>query len=333
MGAGALIGGLAMMGGSIYSAEKASGSAPYFEPARDARHWIDAFIQQGGSLYDIERQLRPAYSGLERTGAQDFLFGNAPSKTTKWILRKDPDGGFVWNRMKVKTPGTPGLMQLLKRAQPQMENLYFDSGRRYQDYAAGSMGRGMAIGELLDPEGAAMRDRLIGSANEGLELGGQLDPAVRREVQQAARAGQSARGMGLGPSDLHEELMQMGSAAEARKTQRQNFALGVSERMPDYRSMAIGEFLKPSPAAGLGMGVVGSAFGLNSGVGPKLGMDPWRSPGVAATPGNEALGAAAGGLANLGGQMIGSYIRNSGQRQQARTDRAYDDFLYEHGFN
>jgi hypothetical protein len=70
------------------------------------------------------------------------------------------------------------------------------------------------------PDAARLLDLLNADATKGMEMGAQLDPSLRREVQQSVRAGQAARGMGVGPSDLFEEALQTGSAAEALRASR-----------------------------------------------------------------------------------------------------------------
>lgn len=95
--------------------------------------------------------------------------------------------------------------------------------------------------KAADPEGYAARERiqraleqdvegfdpnagdlgkLLGDARADYALGNKLDEGTRREVEQAARAAQAARGNILGIAPAVQEAMEIGSAGEARKQQR-----------------------------------------------------------------------------------------------------------------
>jgi hypothetical protein len=80
----------------------------------------------------------------------------------------------------------------------------------------------------IDPTGFAQRQQLAGAENSYLQqaqaqaaLGAQLDPSTQREVSQAARQAQVARGNVYGTPQLVQEAMQRGSAGEQRLQQRQ----------------------------------------------------------------------------------------------------------------
>lgn len=77
------------------------------------------------------------------------------------------------------------------------------------------------------PESEGLYGELNRQALEELQAGSQLTPSMTREVQQNVRAGQAARGMGFGPTDVYEEAMTLGSAGEALKASRRGFAQGV----------------------------------------------------------------------------------------------------------
>lgn len=88
--------------------------------------------------------------------------------------------------------------------------------------------RGMTQGAgAVDPAQASLLGELNRQALSELQMGAQLDPSLRNEVQQSVRAGQAARGLGLGPADVYQEAMQTGSAAQALRSQRRSFAGGV----------------------------------------------------------------------------------------------------------
>lgn len=319
------VGALAGAGASMYGASKA-GESHYLNPADSARHWLDAFTRQSGGLYDLENALRPGYGALDRQQAYEALFGSPERAKWKNVLRLNDNNRWYTAKVRVREPGAPGIISMAEAAQLPMEQMYYGAAQRGQDFAGMSMARGMGMGEFLDPEGTGLRNDLASSARSQLAMGTQLDPAQAREIQQAARQGQAARGMGMGPSDLYEELMSMGSAGQNRLQQRQDMALRAMQAQPDMRLMAMQQFMTPSPATGLGLGIMGTGFNVANTAGPKLGMDPWRTPGEQNinNAGANAAMAAGGGLMGLGGQLIGQYIRNQGpQPVQGYNDQTY----------
>lgn len=78
----------------------------------------------------------------------------------------------------------------------------------------------------VDPTGSAAREALGKQIYGNFGLGSQLDPSTQREVSQATRQAQQARGNVYGTSQLVAEAMARGSAGEARKQQRQQDLLG-----------------------------------------------------------------------------------------------------------
>ncbi|NBW16556.1 MAG: hypothetical protein EBR82_52120 [Caulobacteraceae bacterium] len=83
--------------------------------------------------------------------------------------------------------------------------------------------RGMASGPLgptQDARTEEMRGLIEDEALNQLRLGSTLDESVRREVQQATRGAQAARGNVFGVGPAVEEAMQTGLMAEQRRNQR-----------------------------------------------------------------------------------------------------------------
>ncbi|MEM6911047.1 MAG: hypothetical protein AAF555_05635 [Verrucomicrobiota bacterium] len=104
------------------------------------------------------------------------------------------------------------------------------------------LGPRYAAGLRQTPEIDAATDRLLGRAAdstselgsalnalalEELSAGGALSGAERREVDQASRAGASARGLAVAPSSLIEEILNRGQASRERLAGRQQFATAV----------------------------------------------------------------------------------------------------------
>lgn len=131
-----------------------------------------------------------------------------------------------------------------------------------------------------DPEGWAARQRLAGATMGDLNAtydrpmagelerqimadllaGGKLDEQTAREVSQATRRGQAARGNILGDASSFQEAMETGSAAENRRVGRQGRALqflssGQGAEDTNYRRHQqalsnLGAFLSGTPPQG-----------------------------------------------------------------------------------
>ena len=147
-----------------------------------------------------------------------------------------------------------------------------------------------------DPERAALMDAMMGQAQEGVELGGQLSPFERRQVAQSTRAGQAARGLGYGPSDVaYENIAQLQTG---RSEQARRFAQGAQ-------------------AAGLSQALYGDPF--MQVLGRPSGMSPTASAGI----GGQAAGMAPGRLFNPeSATAFGTYNQNAQRELGARTASA-----------
>jgi hypothetical protein len=73
----------------------------------------------------------------------------------------------------------------------------------------------------IDPTGLAGRQALGQQLTSAVQLGSQLDPATQRQVEQATRLAQSARGNVYGTPQLTEEAMTTGEAGLQLQQQRQ----------------------------------------------------------------------------------------------------------------
>lgn len=121
--------------------------------------------------------------------------------------------------------------------------------------------RAIAAYRAANPDQAALLDELNRQALEELSLGAGLDPSLRREVQQGVREGQTARGLGFGPSDLYEETMTLGRAGQELRARRRAFADAVAGRNQEQ--------LATIP------GLAGQAYGGTLSRAPSF--DPWQS--------------------------------------------------------
>jgi len=74
------------------------------------------------------------------------------------------------------------------------------------------------------PETTALRNALMGQISGELAMGTQLTPEQQRQVNQASRSGQLARGMGYGQGDVNREAVATSLAGQDLLNQRQSKA-------------------------------------------------------------------------------------------------------------
>ena len=138
----------------------------------------------------------------------------------------------TFNRALEGTAEQPGLIATWRdKVMPGLSEAEATAARAQAEGRLGTVEQfGKRTTEALlgaDAQKKALSDKLMAQANQELDLGATLDPALRREVQQAARAGQSARGMAYNPSSAAEETYFSGLKAEQLRRNRQQFAMGV----------------------------------------------------------------------------------------------------------
>ena len=180
-------------------------------------------------------------------------------------------------------------MDTLKQNLPQLMQLYGDTvfpammeqerSKLGQDISNVEQyaGRAREAFKAANPEQAKLMATLSQQAQEGLDAGASLDPSLRREVQQNIRAGQAARGMGMGMSDLAAESTMTGLRAEQLRRQRQAFAgnvVGLQKATGMDPFMAI--LGRPSQMASMAPGFGQQGMGVNqmaAAQSPQFGMN------------------------------------------------------------
>jgi hypothetical protein len=118
---------------------------------------------------------------------------------------------------------------------------------------------------VANPGAASIVDALVNRANAN--LAGGLDPAEERQLQQTARAGQAARGMGYGLPDLFEELMGAGVGGQELIRNRAAQALSASE---GFYGNPFETILQRNSGKNAGSAAGATATGLNGSSGPSL---------------------------------------------------------------
>ena len=128
-------------------------------------------------------------------------------------------------------------------------------------------GRAREALDAANPEQAALLQELNQQALSDLRLGGQLNAGEQRQLSQAARGAQAARGFGYGINAAAIESWAQLQGSEQKRRQRQGFAqsmVGMNKATAADPFMAIlGRPSSMNPM--MAGGVVGQAGGFNPG--------------------------------------------------------------------
>jgi hypothetical protein len=91
-----------------------------------------------------------------------------------------------------------------------------------------------------DLEGTDIERELGSQALRDLQLGRALSPEQERQAAQQARAGMSARGLGVGNAALAAEILNRDAYASQREAERRNFAGSTNQMLVGNRANRIG---------------------------------------------------------------------------------------------
>jgi hypothetical protein len=155
-----------------------------------------------------------------------------------------------------------------------------------------------------DLEGTDIERELQRQATSELALGRALSPEQERQATQQARAGMSARGLGVGNAALAAEILNRDSYASQREAERRNFAGSTNQMLVGNRQNRIGQvgnILGQSANTRMNQANLRSSL-----AGANITVDPY------ARAMNPALGMGASTLGNSG-QMIGNTYNNATQ--------------------
>ena len=97
-----------------------------------------------------------------------------------------------------------------------------------ENYGTRAMQGYRAAADAANPEQAALMAELNKQALSDLQLGGQLNASEQRDLQQAARGAQAARGFGYGINDAAIESWAQMQGSDQKRRQRQGFAQSMA---------------------------------------------------------------------------------------------------------
>ena len=206
--------------------------------AQETRDTLRTQIDLAPELFDAESKFRPQYAALDAGIAEDIA---------------------------------PRLMDLYEKILPRYSAMdrQAKSDQREADIASIEQlgGRAKAAMDAANPEQAALMAELNRQAASDLALGGRLNAGEQRQLSQAARGAQAARGFGYGINDAAIESWAQLQGSDQRRRHREGFAqsmVGLNQTTATDPFMAI--LGRPSSVSpGMAGGVVGQAQGFNPG--------------------------------------------------------------------
>lgn len=272
-----------------------------------------AAITAGATVYSANQQKKAMDKASKAAGSygpsyQQSVQGQAHSLPQ--IIEAESEYGPVLQQLELASAGrgAHGMAELMY----EINDAY---GPQFLDQALEHMKR-------VDPEGVAARDKLAEMVMEDAEAGGRLSDPERREVQQAVRAGQAARGNILGDANAYEEAMETGQAAfRRRQAAMQNLSGFLSTRTP-MQSMAMMPQTPFMPQTGPGAIDRGAAAGGAStiyGGQQQLAQMRMNQP----NPWMQGLGMAVGAGAQMYGAQMGAGGGGGGAPTQSRLPAGY----------
>lgn len=258
--------------------------------AQETRDTLQAQIDLAPKQYASESVYQPLYAQLELRSARDALLGNADTKGLLAMFRDDI------------SPILDATTAASDRAQTASDV------SRVSEF-------GTKIREALrtaNPDQASLLDELNRQATSELSLGASLDPSLSRQVQQSARAAQTARGQGFGFSDASEEALFAGQAGEQLRRARQGFGLQVAQLNYATQADPFQALLGRSSSPGLGQGLLGAGLQAGQAGGPQL-FNP-ESPYAADLYNTNYNGQAAARIASANARagLIGGILGGAG---------------------
>jgi hypothetical protein len=294
-------------------------SKPKMQPVPEAAKPIDYGKMMAQSSVAAKEQYRDqfaaqieAYPKLERlqlgtvsnfasnlSGEGGTLYENkwVPGKTTGKDKNKKTTEGR-WEKVAVGE-ATPNLYT--KRATDQLiaaEDQATQLGR------IGDYTEQLGYQAARDLEGTDIERELQRQATSELALGRALSPEQERQAAQQARAGMSARGLGVGTGALAAEVLNRDAYASQREADRRNFAGSTNQMLVGNRQNRIGQvgtILGQSANTRMNQANLRSSL-----AGANITIDPY------ARAMNPALGMGASTLGQSG-QMIGNTYNNATQ--------------------
>lgn len=215
------------------------------------------------------------------------------------------------NPQTVTTPATPGDLAIAQAALPAIDELAANANTAQRTATIGDVNTlgpaALAALQNFDPAQTQLENTLTWQAQSELAAGSNLTPSQQEQDTQYVRAGQAARGLGVGPSDVYTEAFTLGQAGQNQLQQRQAFAGNVVNQ----QSQLYGDPFLAITGQSSGRNVSPDQFNTGGNTSTQSALSP--NAGLSVATSNNALT----NQANIAGfnsqtQGIGSLVGQSG---------------------
>lgn len=145
------------------------------------------------------------------------------------------------------------------------------------------------------------------TAQSNLALGSKLSPEQEAEIASQVRQGQAARGMGRGPTDVYQEMLQKTTFGEQMRQQRMQEARGATGLYGDIFQATTGRPTMSATPMGATIQAPDASIGLQDYLSMGINFDQQRVNANAASKAQnkQLLGAGIQTLGSLGGMAAG----------------------------
>ena len=289
------IAGVAAAGGTVAAAAMNRQDSPEARNyGAETRETLQAKLDLAPQLFASEQEYQPRYNKLAYDEQMAFLLGRPASQTeqsyTDYEMRQVAGTGRTQINAKlgntvqipaqyekvpvtrtkmVETPAQRGFLDVLEKdISPYLRKIKQDD-RANEISDIETLGpKSMQALRTANPQAAAIVDSLLEEA--GANARGDLGAGERRDIQQAIREAQGARGVGYGPSDTHQEVYGSGIASRELAYNKGLRALGMSD---SFYSQPFQQVMGGGSSAGGAGGLLAAAGANNAAAGPRL-FDP-----------------------------------------------------------
>ena len=219
-------------------------------PGQSMGETLGAEVAYAPQVFAMNQEYAPQYAQLAQSNLDQFLNGNNGN-------------GFL-------SEYTNSIMPQLVGAQ---SNANTATRTANISDAMNLSGAYNTATRAANPGAAGLLDQLSATAQQQLGYGTQLTQPEQFQLNQSVRAGQAARGMGQGPSDVFQESMADTNMGQNLLQQREGAAGGAANELQGFygnpvgaiSGMSSGAGMSSSGLAGLASGAGSEALGLTSG--------------------------------------------------------------------
>jgi hypothetical protein len=308
MGAGVL-----GAGASAYGAIK-SGGVDTLTPRQIARKTEKGYYEQAPNQLGLNQAMQPGYLTLGSQNLGQLFYGrDASTQTYANPYYKKGKASSGPENYTQNIGASTGLIDLYKRLQPDLQNLY-DAGRQADINSVNRFGgQARSMYEQLNPEQTSGLKNLLGQTQNDLNMGGYVSPDQAAGIRNNTYGHYANMGFGPGTSfaDTNAALDYFGVSNQLRNQRigNANNALNLSGQLtPDYAGFILGRTGATAGAQSLasqqqGLAYQPAQYDPYNAVAAGVGINSQNVAQQGALSQAEYFGNLGGGLTSLAGKM------------------------------